>query len=573
MSTGAPDSRVSTSRAPEAGGRRWWNARRIALAAIGACAVGAVAFLFRFNALGGALGGFDNDHFIYLVRTDSLLAGEQPLRDFVDAELRGAWPALTYAASAWAQQLGGRTLLSEAYLTVGLLALADVLVFLLALDLSRRWSVALLAAAVAVTTVPKLYNYPKVLVLALGVWLVRAAASQPTSLRLGLGALLTAAAVLFRHDLGIYVAGALVTALLARDLDRWRLAARHTAVYVALAAACLLPSAAWVQIYEGLPQYVRDAAESVAAEQGRTNLTLQPLDWSAPLARSNLEAVTYYVFWAVPVVAAVVLLCRLVWRRGTRLTRDARATAIGLLVMAVLGNRSFLRANLAERFGDVVVAVALLAAWVAGTAPLWTSAIVRRVVVAVPVALLVVVLGTSVVVSEVAHELRTGGLTESWEDTLRRYRAVREELGRVPPAVWTDGDEHGTLRAARYVAECTRPDDRVLGIGPVHEIHVYARRRFAAGQALFKLSLYRSEAFQRRALERLSHESVPVVIAEIEELGLFGEQYPLVSRYLGERYRDAGTITVDDEPRFRVLVAVDREPTRIDARFGLPCFA
>ena len=81
-----------------------------------------MAFVYRFNTLGGALGGFDNDHFIYLIRTDMLLAGEQPLRDFVDAELRGAWPALTYAVSAWAQQIGGRTLLPEAFLTVGALA-------------------------------------------------------------------------------------------------------------------------------------------------------------------------------------------------------------------------------------------------------------------------------------------------------------------------------------------------------------------------------------------------------------------------------------------------------------------
>ena len=69
--------------------------RRHLIAAWVAAAVAFVAFIYRFNTLGGSLGGFDNDHFIYLIRTDMLLAGEQPLRDFVDAELRGAWPALT----------------------------------------------------------------------------------------------------------------------------------------------------------------------------------------------------------------------------------------------------------------------------------------------------------------------------------------------------------------------------------------------------------------------------------------------------------------------------------------------
>ena len=99
---------------------RWWIRRRMAIVAAAAVIAAALRpFLFRFNALGGTLGGFDNDHFIHLIRTDMLLQGQQPLRDFADAELRGAWPALTYSMSAWAQQIGGRTLLSEAYLTVG----------------------------------------------------------------------------------------------------------------------------------------------------------------------------------------------------------------------------------------------------------------------------------------------------------------------------------------------------------------------------------------------------------------------------------------------------------------------
>jgi hypothetical protein len=119
---------------------------RLIAASIIALSIGLVAFIFRFNTLGGALGGFDNDHFIYLIRTDMLLGGEQPLRDFADAELRGAWPALTYAISAWAQQLGGRTLLPEAFLTAGSLAAASAGVFLIALRLSGRWSAAVLAA-------------------------------------------------------------------------------------------------------------------------------------------------------------------------------------------------------------------------------------------------------------------------------------------------------------------------------------------------------------------------------------------------------------------------------------------
>ena len=95
------------------------------------------------------------------MRTDMVLRGEQPLRDFTDAELRGARPSLSYVLSAWAQQIGGRNLWPEAVLTIGALALSYAIVFALAADLSKSLSIGLLAAAVALVTRPKLYNYPK----------------------------------------------------------------------------------------------------------------------------------------------------------------------------------------------------------------------------------------------------------------------------------------------------------------------------------------------------------------------------------------------------------------------------
>ena len=76
-------------------------------------------FLYRFNTLGGAFGGFDNDHFLHFVYAKQVQAGEQPLRDFLDAGLQGARPSLTYELSAAAQTYLGNNLRSEAWLTVG----------------------------------------------------------------------------------------------------------------------------------------------------------------------------------------------------------------------------------------------------------------------------------------------------------------------------------------------------------------------------------------------------------------------------------------------------------------------
>ena len=110
-------------------------------------------FTYRFNALLGSLSGFDGDHFIYYLGSMSVLRGERPLRDFVDAGLQGAWPALTYELSALAQQLGGESLLSEAVLCVGAVALSATLLFRAAASVAGVWA-SLVVTLVSVATSP-----------------------------------------------------------------------------------------------------------------------------------------------------------------------------------------------------------------------------------------------------------------------------------------------------------------------------------------------------------------------------------------------------------------------------------
>lgn len=536
--------------------------------------VALVAFVLRFNTLGGSLGGFDNDHFIYLIRTDALLAGEQPLRDFADAELRGAWPALTYAVSAWAQQIGGQTLLPEAYLSVGALALATALTFVLALRFSRRWWLAVLASTVTIVMAPKLYNYPKVLMLVLGVWAMAAAIARPVLLRLAALAMVTVAAALFRHDLAVYIGAAAVAAFIARDLGDYRTAARTIGLYAALILVLALPSIVWVQTYDGIASYITGSLASVAVERARTPLYLPSLDLAAPLSGDSLLLVTYWAFWAVPVVAAAAWTAGIAARSPRRFSATERATGAGLLVMVILANMSFLRANLAERFGDAAAPMALLAAWTAGTAAAWTVPAARVAAILVPALLLSQMVAAAYDFSDVRRELDTSGLSDSWDKIARRYSAVRAELGGLPPLASAGNSEpSGVMAAAAYVAQCTSPDDRVLVTGPTHEIPVLARRRFAAGQAMFKLSLYTSERDQQKALARLQQQSVPLVLADVREFeGGFLADYPLVARYLEQHYRDAGTIDVDEEPRLRIFVDARRASVRLDPRFGLPCF-
>ncbi len=81
------------------------------------------------QALLGSLGGFDGDHFIYFLGSTTCCVANGPLRDFVDAGLQGAWPALTYELPTLVMRLGGESLRSEAVLCVGAIALSATLLF------------------------------------------------------------------------------------------------------------------------------------------------------------------------------------------------------------------------------------------------------------------------------------------------------------------------------------------------------------------------------------------------------------------------------------------------------------
>jgi hypothetical protein len=556
-----------------AGGARSTHARRgwrITCALIAALIVAAFAFAFRFNSLSGTLGGFDDDHFATLMRVDLLLEGQQPLRDFADFELRGAWPSLSYILPAWAQRLGGRSLLPEAYLTVGSLALAHALLFVLALALSRRWPVALLAAACAIATTPKLYNYPKVLVLTLAVVAIRAAGLAPSWPTLLLAALVTAIAVVFRHDYGVYVAFAMLVSLAARD-GRWRPASRRVGAYVGLTTVLLLPSAAWVQMYEGIPSYLRNVAAAATLEAQRTELRLP-----APGVSSASDAIiltTFAVFWLAVVVAVAVLVLRRRPSWAAELPAADRATAIGLIALAAIVNLFFLRANLTQRFGDAVAPVALLLAWIAGTGPAIRSPAVGRAFTVSSLGLLGLLLAGSVASTDGMRRLRDAGLLDGWATTAVRFQEVRDTLQGWPPSNWSEVEMGASLLAARYVAQCTSPRDHLLVAGYAPEIHVLARRRFAAGQGTVSLGFYTSTEDQRRALARLATQSVPIVLAEAEDFDEgFASDYPLLAAHILSRYRDAGTMTLDEGRRIRVFVDASRMPTGVDPHLGLPCF-
>lgn len=540
---------------------------RPALVAVAAVAVALLAFLYRFNTPEGSIGGFTNDQFAHLMRAEMMLRGQQPLRDFADAELRGAWPALSYAVPAWAQHFGGRTLLSEAYLTIGALAIAHAVFFVLALGLSKRWWVALLTTAVAILTAPRPYSYPKVLMLTLGIGALQMVVARPSPAVFAVAALVTAVATLFRHDCGVYVAAGIVAGIVALDATP-RVAGRRLGVYAAFTALWLLPSAIWVQVYEGIPSYIGGALATAANESNRTKVELPALWTLTPATTDGLVGLTYYAFWLMLVMAAGVLLLRS--RDSASLGPADRATACGLLAMAALANHFLLRGSLSQRLGDAVIPVAALAAWSIVVASGLSGSTTRRLAIVASTSVLLFMLTAAASYGGLARRLDESGFAQSWHRVVSRFVEVRSNLERLPPVDWSGFRNDPSLpQAARYVAECTSPDDYLMVAAEAPEIYVFSHRRFAAGQGSLSMGLYTSEDDQRRALAKLAGQSVPIVLADASRYqSEFIWTYPLLARHIGEHYRQAGTI----DERFLVFVEANRPPRRVDPYSGLPCF-
>jgi len=539
-----------------------------------ALVIATLAFVIRFNALGGSLGGFDNDEFFILTRADAMLDGEQPLRDFSDGELRAAWPSLSYQIPAWTQQVWGRNLLVYAWLVCGALAVCAAIVFLLARGIAGGWLVPLAAALAVIASYAKPYNYPKLLTLCVAIALVRWTIARPTTIRIALLAAWTVIAALFRQDYGVYVAVAAIAALVftggaglgeGAGRRRVRPAIGRIGGYVGFGLLFALPSVIWIAYYKGIPHYITDILASIRGE-GRRLVSWPVIDMSQPFANDSLIALLYYVFWTVPIIAMLFLIVS-----SLRRSWDHHASlGVATIPMALLVNYFFLRGNLPARFGDAIVPVVLLVAWMAGVWPHAQGA--SRFAVRVSAsALLVLMIAAFFPINSIASELRTAGFT-SMSRIPGRFAEVSDLLREQPPRTWTITPHDGSMAIARYLAECTAPDDRVLVAINADEIPYFARRRFAGGQGSFYSNLLKSDDDQRLVLQRLARQSVPVVVSHPNYHDEFAVNYPLVAQHIAAHYRDVGVITYDDKPVLRVFVEAARPPVRVDTVLGYPCF-
>jgi hypothetical protein len=554
------------------------------------------SWLYRFNDPNGSFAGLTDDHFFYLVRGWQLLFGDLPVRDFVD---HGA--PLYYYVGAAVQLVMGRGTLSELIFSVTVLAACAAATFWLAARGSGSIVAGLVGGAFHILLEPRFYNYPKILVYVAAIPLLWRFAETPSAaLRFWL-ALVTVVGFLFRHDHGVFVAVAMATTLLLMERQRWNDRFKHAVVYGAIVCALLSPYLLFVQLNGGLTSYFEQALAWAERDRGRA-----PVVWpglfdnpdgvsdeaqspnlatrSVAVVRDNLTAWTYYSEIALPLVALALLTLSPVAFRPN--WPQARAKIGMVAVLALVLDAGFLRSPLEARLADPSVPLAILLAWmlvaivrllaVPGDLrpSLRGKALVARAAALVAAAPLLFVFAAGMT-QDFYDRLDKASLTERWGKGFERASSLAQQIRESwRLESWAQKPDRPELYdLVFYVNACTQPTDRVLVQAYIPQVLALAGRAFAGGHADLRPGFFGSTSAQELTIARLQRQSVPVVLLEAgESYGNFREGFPLVTAYLEQHYRVAGTRRFDGRFGTTLLVRKDREPTGTYAPLGWPCY-
>jgi hypothetical protein len=563
----------------------------VAIVAI-AAAVFWFDWLLRFNDPGGSFAGLTDDHFFYLTRGWQILFGDLPVRDFVD---HGA-PLFYYIGAA--VQWFGRGTLSELAFCTTVLAVCASLVFWLGATASGSILAGVAAVAVHVFLEPRFYNYPKILAYVVAIPLLWRLAESPTVARCAWLAVATVVAFLFRHDHGVFIAGATGLTLLLMTHAAWLDRLKYGAIYGALSLALAAPYLVFIQMNGGVVTYFEQASAWADRDRHRAPVVWpglfdnpdgvseaasspNPATRAVAVVRDNLVAWTFYAELALPLVALGTLLVSPVGFRPR--WPQARAKIAMVAVLALVLDAGFLRSPLAARLADPSVPLVILIGWLlVAVVRLWC---VRADLApslrphAWPVRLaataaIVPVLGVFAAgaTRDLYDRLDKSALTDRWGKGIERAGLVAAQVRKDWQLQnWLDRPGRPELLdLSFYVSACTRPDDRVLVQAYMPQVLALARRAFAGGHADLRPGFFPTDDAQRLTVERLRRQPVPIVL--LEAGGRFREGFPIVMAYLDREYREAGTKVFDGRFDTVLLVRRDRVPTGTYAPLGWPCF-
>ena len=523
-----------------------------------------------------------NDHYMTLAWAQQVLFGELPGRDFVDPGM-----PLAYLVSAAVQYVWPGPF-AEAVACCVLLALAAGVTYVVVADLTGSRPTGVVVAFLEVAFYPRLYSYPKILVPAVALLVIHRYVSRPGLRPLVLMALWTAIAVLLRHDLGVYAAVGFGTALLHVHWRRGRDLTRAAVSYAIAVVAIMVPYVAYVQWAEGVGEHFHEAVEFARGEAHQRFLSPPAfpfLSGTGTRIAWSTEDSAVLLFYAAHIVAITALVLLVTSRDAPGAAADrrrqlARPVAWAALAMLVLYLVIVLRHPIVSRVPDLASLVTILGAW-------QIDELRRRVANARTARSLPRIVGTAAACA-VAIAVAAAGATSIWHlgGVTARLRDTRVLDG--PGVMWRTVEgvrETGTEwpwerfwpagelpEAIRYLSACTEPDDAMLLTWAAPEYYFFARRRFAAGHALFlPPDAFTTQHDQALMLSRLRSQRVPVVLINETRRKEFATAYGDVDRYLQQEYAASGHFGIREGSDVTIAVRRDLTAARTYGPGRWPC--
>jgi hypothetical protein len=441
----------------------------------------------------------------------------------------------------------------------------------------------MLALSVAMLAATATYHYPKLLLYPLAAWTICWYMERPGTGRAAAAGLVTAAAFLFRHDHGVYVAAAAVlgfalTRLVrpeSRNLSSWWM---ESGVAAVTALAVLTPWLILVHTNEGLAGYVEARLQRYAVGSPYSNpyASLLVLD---PVRMLTQGTATDGMLWLqqmallVPMLSMIgvafdVLRAR---RRGQSPPLETYWVVVAAAFLALIDWRQFREPGYVTGVAPLTAALAarLLVA-PGGAGGLWK--VTRG---AIAIALLIV---TSAATFRMARDT---GIFTPWTlaaevpDVFGQLFASPpidgfappEEVARFDRSNWNAEEVHLVEVLMRYVHDCTAPGDRVLVTGQTpFQVGYYLERPIAGGQLFWHEGWRSDPARERQSLELLQHQSVPFAYSTHDPVLDDFRRYPNIRTYLAENYLEL------EGSRGLVLIDRRRQPSGEFGALGFPCF-
>ena len=483
------------------------------------------------------------------------------MRDFVDPGL----PLMYYASAAF-QAAFGPTLLSEAMLVFGALALAAAITCIVAARVTGSYAIAAAVTLMQILVAPRAYGYPKILLYAVALLGIGTYARSRRPLHAAALGALTACSFLMRHDHGIFI-GAVALATIAAVQRRFGKASvmRAAGTFLATALAGVLPFLILAQESIGLGQYIRDAVAFSRIEAARSYLEGLPVLRGSSIA-STATAWLFYLSFATG--AAALLTARYVRDEAARMTAYASG-GLSLLVAA-----SFLRSPLSERVADVWGPLPIAMAC-AVASPAIAGRLKRRAAVSSAILLLLATGWSVVVVGAAPAMLREAGVTRSPSAVMERWASVTRVLGTSAARARAAEDARGgDPTAETYVFACSAPTDRLLALMFAPEVYYFTQRGFAAGHVAFVSGYYGAPGDQELAIARWNRQSVPFALMFERQEREMAFAFPYIVAELQRRYVQVARIPDNEGGQGAMLIFAERRRQGVSTYkpLGAPCF-